>query len=169
MSDNEKKSSPMKITSFPARPARALWGVPDGQSAGIKIKFSLICKNFNLLNFKMNNLNRNLAFLVAFEMLVWLSSCLLDKPLFAWCNLADMTYMSTSDWWLKLSNFKKINIVTLVSVTGGWLPCGFVSFLRLLFYLGVWWSLLGPAVISLGKKARSGRRRYNDDQVHHNT
>ena len=99
-----KKNQPRwKLHLSLARPARALWGVPDGQSAGIKIKFSLICKNFNLLNFKMNHLKTNPAFLVAFEMF-FDYPLVRDKPLFAWCNHA---YMSTSGWWLKLSNFKK--------------------------------------------------------------
>ena len=101
-----KKNLPRwKLHLSPARPARTLWGVPDGPSAGIKIKFSLICKNFNLLNFKMNHLKTDSAFLVAFEMFVWLLTILLLEISHFLPDV--ILHMSSSDWWLKLSNFKK--------------------------------------------------------------
>ena len=159
-----KKNLPRwKLHLSPARPARALWGVPDGQSAGIKIKFSLICKNFNLLIFKMNHLKTNPAFLVAFEMF-FDYPLVRDKPLFAWCNLAYFNLWLVTKSSQILRNQHCYSGVYDRRLAAMWLCFVFASPL-----LGVWWSLLGPAVISLGKKARSGRRLYNDDQVHHNT
>ena len=154
----------MKITSFPGQASPRLMGSSRRSVCRDKDQIQSNLQKFQLVEFQNESFEDESCVSCGFWN-VFLTILLLEISHF----LPDVIlHMSASDWWLKSSQILR-NQHCYSGVYDRRLAAMWLCFVFASPLLGVWWSLLGPAVISLGKKARSGRRLYNDDQVHHNT
>ena len=155
----------MKITSFPGQASPRLMGSSRRSVCRDKDQIQSNLQKFQLVEFQNESFEHESCVSCGFwNVCVTKDPLDRDKPLFAWCNLAYVNLWLVTKSSQILRNQHCYSGVYDRRLAAMWLCFVFASPL-----LGVWWSLLGPAVISLGKKARSGRRLYNDDQVHHNT
>ena len=154
----------MKITSFPGQASPRLMGSSRRSVCRDKDQIQSNLQKFQLVEFQNESFEDESCVSCGFWN-VFLTILLLEISHF----FPDVIlHMSASDWWLKSSQILR-NQHCYSGVYDRRLAAMWLCFVFASPLLGVWWSLLGPAVISLGKKARSGRRLYNDDQVHHNT